>query len=290
MSNIDEIADGYVERQAALNPIDATFCGIAGHDDRLPDYGPDGFRAAADLARETIAALNAQRADDENEQVAKDAMVERLGLAVENYDAGEATSDLNVLASPLQAVRQVFDLMPVEGEEAQRNLAARMAAVPDAYAGLRRTLLESAKNGRAAARRQVIECAKQCAEWSGRPSTAAAGGQGEGAERAGFYGGLVARSREGAGRHRRVRRLPRNRAAALRAGAGRGGPRALCPGLALFPRRGGGPGRRLRLGLVRGQAAGSGDEPGSRAHRAGRHRGRRGGRARFRARPQDRRA
>jgi uncharacterized protein (DUF885 family) len=194
MSNVNEIADGYVERAAALNPLEATYCGIPGYDDRISDLSPEGFRARADLDRETIAALNAETAADESEQVAKDAMLERLGLAVEFYDAGEATSDLNVLASPLQAVRQVFDLMPVEGEEAQRNLALRMAAVPEAYAGLRRTLLESAKNGHVAARRQVIACAKQCAEWAGRSSAAAQASTQEGAEGAGFYAGLVERT------------------------------------------------------------------------------------------------
>ncbi len=180
MSHIDEIADRYVDRAAALNPINATFSGVTGFDDQMPDLSPDGFRAQADLDRETIAALRAEQPADEGGQVAKDAMLERLGLAVEFYDAGEATSDLNVLASPLQAVRQVFDLMPTEGEQAQHDLAARMAAVPEAYSGLRRTLLESAKDGRVAARRQVIACAKQCAEWS--------------ADDGGFYGDLVERT------------------------------------------------------------------------------------------------
>ncbi len=179
MSHVDEIADRYVERAAALNPIEATYSGVTGFDDRMPDLSPEGFRARADLDRETVAALNAVAAADSAEQVAKDAMLERLGLAVEFYDAGEATSDLNVISSPLQAVRQVFDLMPVEGESAQRDLATRMNAVPETYLGLRRTLLESAKSGRSAARRQVLACAKQCAEWS-------AGSD--------FYGGLVERT------------------------------------------------------------------------------------------------
>ena len=182
MSHIDEIADAFVERIAALSPIDATFSGVAGHDDRLTDLSPDGFRAVADLQRETVAALNAADASNEGERVAKEAMLERLGLNVENYDAGETTSELNVLASPLQAVRQVFDLMPVEGEQAHHDLAARMAAVPEAYAGLQVTLLESAKAGHTAARRQVEACAKQCAEWAA-----------EGTD-TDFYAGLVQRT------------------------------------------------------------------------------------------------
>jgi uncharacterized protein (DUF885 family) len=197
MGDINQIADDYVERAAALNPLEATYCGVPGYDERMSDLSPDGFRARADLDRATLAALNETTARDETEQVAKDAMVERLGLAVEFYDSGEATSDLNVLASPLQAVRQVFDLMPIEGEHAQRNLALRMAAVPDAYAGLRRTLLESAKNGRVAARRQVVECAKQCAEWAGLTAPDASSGAtpaDDDASGAGFYAGLVERT------------------------------------------------------------------------------------------------
>ena len=215
MSNIDEIADGYVERAAALNPLEATYCGIPGYDDRMSDLSPEGFRARVDLDRETIVALNAATARDESEQVAKDAMLERLGLSVEFYDAGEATSDLNVLASPLQAVRQVFDLMPIEGEEAQRNLALRMAAVPEAYAGLRRTLLESAKSGRVAAQRQVIACAAQCAEWAGRP-----GEQADGDSDAGFYAELVARTgAEGALRRELDRAVQAAQAATAEFGA-----------------------------------------------------------------------
>jgi uncharacterized protein (DUF885 family) len=69
--------------------------------------------------------------------------------------------------------------MPAEGEEAQRNLAARMAAVPGAYAGLRQTYAEAASQGRLAARRQILACARQCAEWSGSGD---------------FYGDLVGRT------------------------------------------------------------------------------------------------
>jgi uncharacterized protein (DUF885 family) len=139
VSSIDEIADRYVERAAELDPVAATAIGIAGYDDRMPDLSPAGFAARADLDRATVVALVEAVATSERERVAKAAMLERLGLAVERYDAGDVAGDLNVVASWLQQVRMIFDLMPADGEEAQRNLAARMAAVPEAYAGLRRT-------------------------------------------------------------------------------------------------------------------------------------------------------
>jgi uncharacterized protein (DUF885 family) len=178
---VDEIAERYVTQAAGLDPVMATFAGVTGYDDQMPDLSPAGFAARAELDRATITALNAAAAADERERVAKAAMVERLGVAVEQYDAGDTTSDVNVIASWIQWVRMVFDLMAVEGEEEQRDLCARLAAVPGAYAGLRRTLARAAEQGRVAARRQVEACARQCADWSAAGS--------------GFYGGLVERTR-----------------------------------------------------------------------------------------------
>ncbi|HLQ57844.1 MAG TPA: DUF885 domain-containing protein [Streptosporangiaceae bacterium] len=166
VTNTDEIADRYVGQAAALDPVSATMAGIVGYDDLMTDLSPAGFAARAELDRSTIAALDEAPAASERERVAKAAMLERLGLAVERYDAGDVTSELNVVASWVQGVRQVFDLMPADGDEAQRNIAARMTAVPAAYEGLRQTYAEAAKQGRVAAVRQVEACARQCAEWS----------------------------------------------------------------------------------------------------------------------------
>ena len=106
-------------------------------------------------------------------------MIERLTVSDELYESGATRNDLNVIASWLQSVRQIFDLMPTETEQEQHNIAARMALVPRAYDGLKQTYRECAARGEVAPRRQVAACARQCAEWS------AAG--------TGFYDGLAAR-------------------------------------------------------------------------------------------------
>ncbi len=180
MGQVDEIAERYVRQAAGLDPVMATFVGVTGYSDQMSDLSPAGFAARAELDRATIAALSQADAADERERVAKTAMAERLSVAVEQYDSGDTTSDINVIASWIQWVRQVFDLMTTEGEEEQRNLCARLAAVPGAYAGLRRTFEHACRQGRVAARRQIEACAKQCADWS--------------AEGGGFYGGLVERT------------------------------------------------------------------------------------------------
>jgi uncharacterized protein (DUF885 family) len=166
MTTLNQIADDYVERSAALDPILATYAGIAGHDDALADLSTDGYDERAEHDRSTLAAVSALTPQTDAERVARLAMIERLGLAVETHDAGDDTSALNVLASGIHEVRQAFDLMPTEGEEAQLNIARRMAGVPAAYQALAQTLLASARDGRPQAQRQVVEVAKQCASWT----------------------------------------------------------------------------------------------------------------------------
>ncbi|MER7001529.1 DUF885 domain-containing protein [Dactylosporangium sp. NPDC000555] len=166
MGSIDDIANRYVEQWAPLDPIGATFVGVAGHDDRLTDLSPDGFAALADLDRRTLAALGAETPATETERVAKEAMQERLGLALERYEAGDLTSDVNVISSPLHGVRSSFDLMPTAGEEAVADILARLAAVPAALAQWRQTLLHEAQRGHVAPARQIVEVAKQCEVWA----------------------------------------------------------------------------------------------------------------------------
>ncbi|MEV0129120.1 DUF885 domain-containing protein [Dactylosporangium sp. NPDC050688] len=166
MGSIDDIADRYVEQWAPLDPIGATFVGVAGHDNRLTDLSPDGFAALADLDRRTLAALAAETPADETERVAKEAMQERLGLALERFEAGDMTSDVNVISSPLHGVRSSFDLMATEGEEAAANVRDRLGAVPVALEQWQRSLLHAARQGHVAPARQILEVAKQCEVWA----------------------------------------------------------------------------------------------------------------------------
>jgi uncharacterized protein (DUF885 family) len=228
MPSTDDIAAEYVERAAALDPFYATKAGIAGHDHELPDLSADGFAGRAGLDRSTLAALDRTEAPEPREQIARTAMRERLALAVECYDAGDTASQLNTINSWVQRVREVFDLMPTDGEEAAANIATRMAAVPRAYRQLSATLLDAARNGRCAARRQVEEVAGQCAAWAepgdsfyaglaGRLTGVPDSLRGELAVAARAAGGAAPRAH---GRHGRAWRLPRPRADAAGPGEG----------------------------------------------------------------------
>ena len=165
MREIDALADRYVDDWAELSPVGATYAGIPGHDRELDDLSPDGFAARADLARRALARLRAAEPTDERGRVAEEAMLERLGLELEMYEAGETTSSMNVIDSPLHAGRQVFDLMPTDGAEAVSNIVGRLAALPRALAQLRVTLLEAAAVGHVTSQHQVTEVARQCDLW-----------------------------------------------------------------------------------------------------------------------------
>jgi hypothetical protein len=99
MTSIDRIAAEYVERAATLDPFWAGLTGIAGHDHEMPDLSADGFAGRAELDRSTLAVLEAAQAAGMREQAARAAMQERLTIAVERYDAGGTTSELNVIDS-----------------------------------------------------------------------------------------------------------------------------------------------------------------------------------------------
>jgi uncharacterized protein (DUF885 family) len=163
---VDDLANRYVTEWAPLSPTGATYVGISGYDDQLDDLSPQGFEAQATLARQTLAELETIEPVDERERVAKEAMQERLGLELARYDAGQTASDVNVVASALHGLRQVFDLMPTEGTEAVANITARLSQLPRALQQYRGTLLEEARQGRASARQQMLEVANQCDVWT----------------------------------------------------------------------------------------------------------------------------
>jgi uncharacterized protein (DUF885 family) len=164
---VHEICDRFVDEYAAADPVVATIIGVIGHDDRLTDHSPAGHGARADLARRALAEIEAAEPTDAAERSAKAVFAERIGLELEIHEAGLYASALNVIDSPVQSLRMVFDLMPTDTAGQWATIAARMAKVPEALSGLRASLLESAGAGRVSALRQVRKVAEQAETWAG---------------------------------------------------------------------------------------------------------------------------
>lgn len=168
--SVHQLSDQYVDDYARLDPITATVVGVLGHDDRLTDYSPEGHQARAELRSTALRAIGAAEPADESERVAQAVFLERIGVEAELDETGLLAADLNVIASPVQCIREVFDLMGADTAEEWSVIARRLAGVPEAIQRLRAGLAGSADHGRISALRQVSKVAEQCDTWAGIPA------------------------------------------------------------------------------------------------------------------------
>ena len=109
-----------------------------------------------------LARLDALEPVDATDEITADVLRERAGAEIAMAETGEHARALDVLGSPVQRMREVFDLMPTDDDADFACIAERLRAVPDAVRGYLSALRDSAAQGRVAARRQVLACALQC--------------------------------------------------------------------------------------------------------------------------------
>ncbi len=139
--------------------------GIVGHDGEyetdITDYSPDGVAARAEAARGALRDLDGVSAQDDVDVVTLAAMRERLGVQLDLHDAGLDVGELNVIASPLQSMRDVFDLMPTDTDEDWRTISERLSRVPDRVVGYAASLRAAVAAGHSPAVRQVARGIEQ---------------------------------------------------------------------------------------------------------------------------------
>ena len=173
---VDAVAERYLDTYARLDPCAATELGITGHDDDVTDYSPHGVAARAEAARATLRELDGLEPVDEVDVVTVAALRERLGAAVDVHDAGLELGEINVIASPLHTMRDVFDLMPTDTEDDWALIAARLAKVPERAAGYADALRAAVGSSHGPALRQVtrgVTQARQIAQLFAEMATGA---------------------------------------------------------------------------------------------------------------------
>ena len=168
-SPLDQLADRFVDEYAAARPEVATAIGVRGHDDRWADLTPDGQAGHAELLRRTIAEARRAEPVDRRDEVARSALLERLGAELALHDAGWTQAALNTIESPLQDFRMTFDLMPTETADDWAVVARRLAALPEALTGYTAGLVDAAAAGRVSAARQVRLAGEIARRWAGTP-------------------------------------------------------------------------------------------------------------------------
>ncbi|HEY0118905.1 MAG TPA: DUF885 domain-containing protein [Cellulomonas sp.] len=177
---VDTLADDFVARYVVLDPIAATEMGIRGHDHEMTDLSPAGHAARTALLREAVGAIGSATLADDTDRVTIDALRFSLGAEIALDEAGETLAPVNNIASPLQGLRDVFDLMATDTEDDWAAVADRLRALPAAAAGYAESLRAAADAGRVPAVRQIEEGIRQASELADPSSsffpTFAAGG------------------------------------------------------------------------------------------------------------------
>ncbi|WP_194892218.1 DUF885 domain-containing protein [Catenulispora pinisilvae] len=150
------IADDYIRTLAGLDAYLAVRTGLDTPDGRLPDLSPAGLAAVADLARSTLAEVDAAVRSggvvDAGEQRCGKLLRERLTAELALREAGEdrrSVLPFNVLtltapsASPLMGLRDIFTLMPTDTPEHWQAIGRRMANIPEALKQYQATLADA---------------------------------------------------------------------------------------------------------------------------------------------------
>src|SRR5262245_34472265 len=144
---VDHLVDSYLDDQVALNPIMATAVGLPGHETELPDLSPDGLAAVSALRQRTLRALAEAVPADSVDRVTVAAATSELTIAEQIRELGAEESNLSNLASPVQEVRMVFDLMASATADDWATIATRMGRVPAAIDGYLASLRYAAARG-----------------------------------------------------------------------------------------------------------------------------------------------
>jgi uncharacterized protein (DUF885 family) len=167
MTPVFRLCDDYITRQAALDPVATGMRGVNAPFGAATDYSPAGYGARADLITRTLAELGKLSPDGPDDVLAASLLRERLETELAWHEADEPLRELRTPFGRVATIRDSVDLLPRGDEQAWRNIAARLAAIPSMFQGWRASLDEGLARGMPAARRQAIEGAIQAERYAG---------------------------------------------------------------------------------------------------------------------------
>jgi len=160
-SPIFALGSEYIDRLGQESPIQATSMGLSINQDRLDDFSLAAQEKSANYQREVLARLLALTPIDEVDRISQSVMRERLETRLALHESREAYVSYGAIVSPALAIRQTFELMPKDGEDALSNIEKRLLDIPRALRSWRSLLEEINNEGHKTARRQVILVSEQ---------------------------------------------------------------------------------------------------------------------------------
>jgi uncharacterized protein (DUF885 family) len=159
MTPVFGLCDDYMTRWAALDPLAAEVEGVTGVFTAATDYSPGGYAARADLITATLAALAAMSPASDADPLAAGFLRERLEAQLASYQLNEPLRAVRAPIGQISFIRDSVDLLPRDGDDAWRNITARLAAIPAMFDSWRASLHTGLAQGLPAARRQAVQSA-----------------------------------------------------------------------------------------------------------------------------------
>jgi uncharacterized protein (DUF885 family) len=160
-TTIDTIAEEWLDTEVELYPEMRVELGRPGHEGEFSDYSPAGAEQAALEAKKALAKISAATPVDDVDLITKLDLTRNLQLQLDRHDARFDERDLNVIASPAQNLRDIFDIVPTASVEDWSNIATRLRNLPAAMDGYIETLRAGIAHGNVPAIRQVNEVITQ---------------------------------------------------------------------------------------------------------------------------------
>ncbi len=168
MSKIFEIADGFVDTLAEMHPIVATYLGVPGYDHLMPDYSPEAADRADAAVRDVLTRIQSETPETVQERRCSETVQDEMSAAIDRHEYGLHYAELNIIHSPVQSWREIFDLMPRNSTEDWENIASRMENIEGSIESYKATLDAGIDKNITAAKRQVQGCIRQIDAWLGK--------------------------------------------------------------------------------------------------------------------------
>ncbi len=164
---VDAVAEAHLDARSRLDPVQATLDGLTGFARGVTDYSPAGIAARAAECRRVLAGLDDLAPADDVDVVTLAAMRERLGLYVAMHDAGLDAAPLGNIDTPVQSLREVFDVSATQTADDVDAVVGRIDDLPGALAAYRESLVAARAAGWLPTVTRVRTAAEQAQEFAG---------------------------------------------------------------------------------------------------------------------------
>lgn len=155
MTELDAVADRYVDDLAEISPSFATSLGRALPARAIEDFSAEGETQWLSVIERVKREVHETTPVDHVDEITKEAMLQSLNIEQSLLEAGEYLGEMNNISTPVQSIRDGFTMMPQDTAAHWDDIVRRVEAVAQAYQEYRSALTDAAHKGRYPTRVQV---------------------------------------------------------------------------------------------------------------------------------------